>query len=543
MESGFARSKKIVCTQPRKVACTSLTKRISEELNAAEHSMVTYKIGNEKFKKSNLEAKKKMRKDAFKYSKLIFMTDRILLNEYKRDKKLKNYSCIIVDEAHERNLFTDILLAELKHLVQERSKNKVPLKLIIMSATIDHQKFSKYLDNCPVILVPGQMYPVSINYEKLKRNYLDQTIDKIKYVIENKETNPGDILVFLTAYDEIQTAIKKTEKYLSQTNKGNCYVLLSLYGKMSSEEQDKIFATYENRTKIVFATNVAETSITIDGVRIIIDTGRVKERVYDQNRNISLLKLNLISQSSSTQRKGRAGRTSSGICYRLYEESDFNQMDPIATADIFKKHLGLVILQLLSCGINDPINYDLLDKPSIDSMKKSLDNLKDLDLVNSDGELTQYGKLASEMFIEPSVSRMIFEGVNFGIPYEITVVAAMVSISNSLFNRSSDSNDKNLIISELCEDYISYGDLICLLKIFFEYKMLKKYKDKINWCQIRQIVMGSLKLAEQTFDEIWSVVKNVKNEKNNFKLTYFSKFDLNSILISIALVYKKLSVL
>ena len=143
------------------------------------------------------------------------------------------------------------------------------------------------------------------------------------------------------------------------------------------------------------------------------------------------------------------------------------------------------------------------------------------------------------MFIEPSVPRMIFDGVNFGIPYEITVVAAMVSISNSLFNSSSDSNDKNLIISELCEYYISYGDLICLLKIIFEYKMLKKYKDKINWCKIRQILMGSLKLAEQTFDEIWSVIKTVKNEKKNFKLTYFSKFDLNSILISKALVYIK----
>ena len=502
MEAGLNRYGKIVCTQPRKVACLTLSKRISQEMNIEENTLISYRVGMEK--KNLSEEEKKKRYDAVKKSKLVFMTDKYLLNLYKRDKNLKSYSCVIVDEAHERSLFTDILLCELKKLVAKRSATNNPLKLIIMSATIDHEKMSKYFDNCPVINVPGQMYPVEIIYEKMKPNYVDHSINKLKYVIRGSDRHPGDILVFLTSQDELSQAVKKCEALLNELGKKNDYVCLKLYGKMDADEQAKVFDSYQSKTKIIFATNVAETSLTIDGVRTIIDSGRVKERVFDQIRNISLLKVNLISQSSATQRKGRAGRTASGKCYRLYDESDFYKMDFIVQPEIFKIHLGLVILQLLSCGIDDPLAYDLIDKPDRELMVKTLNNLISLKLVESDLKLSVKGKLAAEMFLEPSISRIVLEGLDLNIAYETSIIAAMLSVSNILFNHSSNKEDKSLSLLKMCK---TEGDLISMMEMFKEYKKQKSFSQKKEWCTQNHLTSSTFRQAEQCFTEIWSVIK------------------------------------
>lgn len=193
-----------------------------------EDTLVTYKIGKNK-NASNVYDKQ--RNKINEKSNLVLMTDKILLNEYLRDNKLRKYSCILIDEAHERSISSDLLLCELKKLIEKRKGDKYPLKLIIMSATIDYDKFSKYFDNCPTIHVSGYLYPVIINYEKMKQNYWEQIVDKIKQIVMNKSENPGDVLVFLTSFEEIIAAKRKVEKFMEDTNESENYICLSLYGK------------------------------------------------------------------------------------------------------------------------------------------------------------------------------------------------------------------------------------------------------------------------------------------------------------------------
>lgn len=512
LEAGFDRSKKICCTEPRKVACVSLAKRISEEMQLPEDTLVTYKVGKDKKNRYLNNQYDEQRFRILRDSKLILMTDKILLSEYQRDNMLNRYSCILIDEAHERSISSDLLLCELKKLVEKRKLDKHPLKLIIMSATIDYDKFSKYFDNCPIIHVSGLLYPVIVNYEKMKANYLDQAVDSIKYVIRNKREYPGDMLVFLTSYEEIVLAKKKVEKFLEESKESLNYICLSLYGRMEVEEQSKVFQSYDNKTKIILSTNVAETSITIDGVKIVIDSGRAKEKWFDQARNISFIKLSTISQSSAIQRKGRAGRTSNGICYRLYEESDFNQMDITVQPEIFRLNLGLVILQLLSFNVDNPLNYDLIDKPEKNLMATALQKLIDLEFVDKNMKITELGHVAEEIYQEPSISKLIIEGINLGISHEILVIAAMMSVSNILYSRASTKEEKNIGILKLSN---TNGDLLTMLDMFNTYKSIYGYQEKIKWCNSLFLSINGFKQAEQIFTELLSIIKQTSYYKKN----------------------------
>ena len=300
LEYGYGKSRKIVCTQPRRLATFTISKRIAEEMNCSHSNL----ISNKYFGRAN-NLKKEDRRSKYRENKLLFMTDKNLLSEYKRDKMLNEYECVIIDEAHERTLFADILLGELKTLVNRRKETKNPLKLIIMSATIDKNKFSEYFNNCPVIEVPGQAFPVKIYYEPMQKDYVSQSINKAKSLISENLID-GDVIIFLPAIDEINRAVKEFNKYISSQKLDKRYLVFALHGRLEPEEQVKVFETYPNKHKIIFSSNVAETSVTINGARIIIDSGRTKERTFDQNRNISVFKIKLITQSSAIQRKGRA---------------------------------------------------------------------------------------------------------------------------------------------------------------------------------------------------------------------------------------------
>jgi HrpA-like RNA helicase len=235
-------------------------------------------------------------------------------------------------------------------LVKLRRADGYPLKLIIMSATIDENKFATYFDNCPIIRVPGRLYPIKTFFEKEPRkDYLNATFDKVKYVIKNtdRKNQVGDILVFLPSIDDIKRAARYTKEYLNKNASqfSNRFEVFELYGQMEPDEQMQVFKDTEGKSKVIFSTNVAETSVTINGVRTVIDSGRVKEKVYDQERNISILKLKLITKSSSTQRKGRAGRCAPGTCYFLYTEEEYDNMEDMIRPEILRMHLGSVVLQ------------------------------------------------------------------------------------------------------------------------------------------------------------------------------------------------------
>jgi len=259
LEYGFAKNLKIAATQPRRIATETVSKRIAEEMNCYHTKIIAHKVcTSKKLPENEWEMFNQQ-------NKLLFMTDKNLLSEYKRDKMLSKYGCVIVDEAHERTLFTDILLAELKTLVNKRKETKNPLKLIIMSATIDENKFSKYFNNCPIIQVPGQTYPVKIFYEPKENNYLIQTINKVKELIQNERIN-GDVLVFLPTVDDINKADRELKEFTSNSFNGRKYVILPLHGKLEPEEQARVFEELNFKYKIIFSTNVAETSVTIKGI-------------------------------------------------------------------------------------------------------------------------------------------------------------------------------------------------------------------------------------------------------------------------------------
>ena len=500
LEAGLAGPyHKIVCTQPRKIAAISVAKRIAEELNASDSSLIYCKTGMHNRHMNNI---------AYEETKLILMTDQHLLAEYKKDPMLHNYSIVIIDEAHERTLYTDLLLCQLKDLVERRKLSANPLKVIIMSATINEDKFSIYFDNCPVIRVPGRTYPVKIVYEKMRPDYLKQCIDKVKEIVENQRDLQNkyqqDILAFLPGIDDINKASSQMQAFLDQRNLSSHFLVMSLHGRLEAEDQAKIFQVYADKIKIIFSTNVAETSLTINGVSVIVDSGRVKERMYDQARNISVMKLKLISKSSAIQRKGRAGRCSSGICYRLYDEQDYEQMELIVQPEIHRIHLGIVVLQLVSSGIKDVLSCDLIDKPDKDCVTKSMRALEELRFL-SNGNITESGLIAAAIYLEPSIARIIIEGLELGVPIEMIKIAAMMTVSNCLFDKALSKNETSL--SKL-ESSMKEGDFVSFLNIYNSFDEIRDYKSKRAFCRENKYSFKSLNLATQSYSDLFNLVKS-----------------------------------
>ncbi|KAL0481760.1 hypothetical protein AKO1_010436, partial [Acrasis kona] len=266
----------------------------------------------------------------------------MLLNELIDHVSLPKYSCVIVDEAHERSIDSDLLLGLMKQCL----KSRPDFKLVVSSATLDEGVFSTYFNNCPTLEVPGKVYPVDIKYENEKEDYVQAAVDKTLWIVEKRKE--GDILVFLTGQDEIEQAYRKLKAI------SNRCVILMCHGKLPPEEQCKVFEPApSNKRKIVLATNCAETSVTIDGIKFVVDTGKVKEMVFDEKSRMNVLKINFISQSSAEQRKGRAGRTASGTCFRLYSKKTFKSMEKFTRPEILRTDLDYAVLKLKFIGIEN----------------------------------------------------------------------------------------------------------------------------------------------------------------------------------------------
>lgn len=326
-DSGIGADGSIVCTQPRKIAAKSLAQRVQEESSGCyeENSIqcVSTFSSSQKFD-----------------SRISFMTDHCLLQRYMTDRNLSGVSCIIVDEAHERSLNTDLLLALIKNLLCKR----VDLRLIIMSATADAKQLSDYFYGCGVFHVHGRNFPVEMRY--VPSNYADHSgpaavesyvVDVVRMATEiHKTEKEGTILAFLTSQVEVEWACEKF--------KVPSAVALPLHGKLTSEEQFHVFQNYPGKRKVIFSTNLAETSITIPGVKYVIDSGLFKDCRFDPCTGMNVLKVCWISQSSANQRAGRAGRTEPGRCYRMYSEADYNSMELNQEPEIRRVHLGVAVL-------------------------------------------------------------------------------------------------------------------------------------------------------------------------------------------------------
>ncbi|KAF7886790.1 uncharacterized protein EAF02_003437 [Botrytis sinoallii] len=419
-EAGYTKDgMKIGVTQPRRVAAMSVAQRVSEEMGC--------KIGNEVGYAIRFE-------DCTSDKTLIkYMTDGHLLKEVMITPSLDEYQVIMIDEAHERTVHTDILLALLKDLAKERPT----IKLLIASATINAQAFSDFFDGAPIFNVKGRSYPVEIyNTPQPEANYLAAAITTLFQIHTSQPS--GDVLIFLTGQDEIEAA----EERISDISKklGSRVpelVICPIYANLPTDLQTKIFEpTPKGARKVVLATNIAETSLTIDGIVYVIDPGFVKENIYNPATGMSKLVTVACSRASANQRSGRAGRVGPGKCFRLYTKWAFmNEMEESTTPEIQRTNLNGTVLLLKSLGINDLLTFDFMDPPPTETLIGALNQLYALSALNNRGELTKIGRQMAEFPTDPQVAKSIIASDQLACSDEVLSIMAMLGESSALFFR------------------------------------------------------------------------------------------------------------
>ncbi|KAG8001841.1 putative ATP-dependent RNA helicase DHX34 [Nibea albiflora] len=445
LQAGF---NNIACTQPRRIACISLAKRVSFESLNQFGSKVGHQI---RFETTRTTA-----------TKLLFLTEGLLLRQIQQDRTLAQYQVVIVDEVHERHLHCDFLLGVLRCLVADRPD----MRLILMSATINIKLFSNYFSSAPVLQVPGRLFPIQVIYqpippeeqpsrsEKLDpRPYLRilQGIDQ-RYPPEER----GDLLLFLSGVAEISTIQEACQIYATHTRR---WIVLPLHSTLSLAQQDKaqsalfelvmfecdvlVYQVFDiappGVRKCIISTNIAETSVTIDGVRFVVDSGKVKEMSFDPKAKMQRLQEFWISRASSEQRKGRAGRTGPGVCYRLYAESDYDAFAPYPVPEIHRVALDSLILQMKSMCLGDPLSFVFIDPPPAASIQTAVTYLKEQGALDSRGELTSIGSLLAQLPVDVVIGKMLVLGSLFNLVEPVLTVAAALSVQ-SPFLRSSQHN-------------------------------------------------------------------------------------------------------
>ncbi len=421
-ESGVTKRGMVGCTQPRRVAAMSVAARVADEMDVRLGDEVGYSV---RFEDATSDK-----------TKIKYMTDGMLLREFMTDPSLGSYAVMMIDEAHERTLATDVLFG----LVKDIARFRPDFKLLISSATMDAEKFSAYFDDAPIFNVPGRRFPVDIHYTpQPEANYLHAAITTIFQI--HTTQGKGDILVFFTGQDEIEAAAENlSETCRKLGSKIGELIIAPIYANLPSELQAKIFEpTPPHARKVVLATNIAETSITIDGVVFVIDPGFVKENTYNPKTGMEALVITPCSRASANQRSGRAGRVGPGKCFRLYTKWAFyNELEESTTPEIQRTNLGSVVLLLKSIGINDLLEFDFLDRPPAETLIRALELLYALGALNVRGELTKIGRQMAEFPTSPQLAKTILASQGYGCTARILSVVAMLGESGSLFYRPKD---------------------------------------------------------------------------------------------------------
>jgi pre-mRNA-splicing factor ATP-dependent RNA helicase DHX15/PRP43 len=356
----------------------------------------------------------------------------MLLREAMTDPLLERYAVIIIDEAHERTLATDVLFGLLKEVL----KNRPDLKLVVMSATLEAEKFQSYFNGAPLMKVPGRLHPVEIFYtQEPERDYLEAAIRTVVQIHICEA--PGDILVFLTGEEEIEDACRKIAREIQNLgDQVGPVKAVPLYSTLPPSMQQKIFDPAPPPLKeggppgrkIVVSTNIAETSLTIDGIVYVIDPGFAKQKVYNPRIRVESLLVSPISKASAHQRAGRAGRTQPGKCFRLYTEKSFqNDLQPQTYPEILRSNLANVVLTLKKLGIDDLVHFDFMDPPAPETLMRALELLNYLGALDDDGNLTKLGQLMSEFPLDPQMSKMLVVSPEFNCSNEILSITAMLS--------------------------------------------------------------------------------------------------------------------
>lgn len=466
-EAGYSDNGIIAVTQPRRIAALSVSEFISKQLGTSYPGLVGYKMRFED--KTDLTTKIKI------------MTDGILLQEMKLDPMLNKYSVIMVDEAHERSLNIDFVLGLLKRVLKVRHD----LKIIVSSATMNAEKFSTYFDGSPIVTIDTITYPVTVIYDpptipastqtltaqEALLSKITNTIDRILY---NK--TDGDILVFLPG----EKAIKDCISRLYSSSFARKIQIIPLYGRLPKEEQEKVFDPAPfGRKKVIISTNIAETSVTIDGITSVIDSGLAKLNFYNPHTFTSSLIETPVSKASCNQRRGRAGRTQSGTCYRLYPRKDYDTRESYTTEEIFRTDLSEVVLRMAELGITDFETFDFISQPQKDGIRGAVETLKMLKALNNDNTLSSIGKLMVLFPLPPRVSRIIVESILKypDVLHEVLIAAAFLSTHSPFVlpqGEEVDARKAHHSFRDIQGDFVSY------VKLF---KTYQSQKNKEQFCK------------------------------------------------------------
>jgi ATP-dependent RNA helicase DHX8/PRP22 len=489
-EAGYANNGMIGCTQPRRVAAMSVAKRVSEEVGSELGREVGYTIRFED--RTSPETKIK------------YMTDGMLQREILLDPDLKRYSVIMLDEAHERTIATDVLFGLLKKTLKRRPD----LKLIVTSATLDADKFSQYFNQCPIFSIPGRTFPVEIMYSREpEEDYLDAALTTVMQI--HLTEPPGDILLFLTGQEEIDTSCEVLYERMKALGPGvPDLLILPVYSALPSEMQSKIFdPAPPGSRKVVIATNIAETSITIDHIYYVIDPGFVKQNAYDPKLGMDSLVVTPISQAQAKQRAGRAGRTGPGKCFRLYTEAAYqSEMLPTTIPEIQRQNLSNTILMLKAMGINDLLHFDFMDPPPTNTMLTALEELYALSALDDEGLLTRLGRKMADFPMEPSLSKSLIASVDMGCSEEMLTIVAMLSVQTVFYRPKEKQQQADQKKSKFHDPH---GDHLTLLNVYNAWKQ-SKYSDA--WCFENFIQKRQISRARDVRQQLASIMQRYKHQ-------------------------------
>ena len=483
-EAGYSDNGIIAVTQPRRIAVLSVSEFISKQLGTSYPGLVGYKMRFED--KTDLTTRIKI------------MTDGILLQEMKLDPMMKKYSVIMVDEAHERSLNIDFVLGLLKRILKVRPD----LKIIVSSATMNAEKFSTYFDGCPIVTIDTITYPVTVIYdpptipastntltaEEALLSKISNTIDRILY-----NRTEGDILIFLPGEKAIKDCINK----LYRTPYSRKIQIIPLYGRLPKEEQEKVFDPAPfGRKKVIISTNIAETSVTIDGITSVIDSGLAKLNFYSPRTYTSSLIETPVSKASCNQRRGRAGRTQPGTCYRLYPRKDYDTRESYTIEEIFRTDLSEVVLRMAELGITDFETFDFISQPPKEAIRGAVETLRMLKAINPDNTLSSIGNLMVLFPLPPRVSRIIVESIlKYPEVMEEVLIAAAFLSTHSPFvlpqGEEMDARRAHHTFRDIQGDFVSY---VKLYRIYQQQKSReqfckKNYLDEKVMAEIENIVL------------------------------------------------------
>ncbi|KAJ6981380.1 pre-mRNA-splicing factor ATP-dependent RNA helicase PRP1 isoform X3 [Populus alba x Populus x berolinensis] len=500
---GYTKSGIIAVTQPRRVAAVSVARRVAQELGVTLGEEVGYAIRFED-RTSDL-------------TRIKYLTDGVLLRESLSNPELNQYSVIILDEAHERSLNTDILLGLVKRLVKMRASK---LKVLITSATLDGEKVSEFFSDCPVLNVPGKLYPVEILYsEERPKSYIESSL-RTAMDIHVREPE-GDVLIFMTGQDDIDKLVSKLEDRVQSLEEGSCMdaIILPLHGSLPPELQVRVFSPPPpNCRRFIVATNIAETSLTVDGVVYVIDSGYVKQRQYNPSTGMYSLDIIQISKVQANQRAGRAGRTRPGKCYRLYSSEVYQEefLD-VTVPEIQRSSLAGSVLYLKSLDLPDIdiLKFDFLDPPSFESLEDALKQLYLIDAIDDTGLITSVGQTMAELPLEPSLSRTLMEANENGCLSQALTVVAMLSAETTLLAGQSKSNEKKRKHPPPdLPDGSGWGDHVQLLQIFEQWD---QNEFDIGWCKDKGLQVRGMKFVKDVRRQLSQLMQKIAKGSLNVR--------------------------